>query len=61
MRKAELVTQLEGLKEFTSVVSIDTVVALIQRMDPEVVTKTVTQMTQEMFDLVTREIGRAHV
>ena len=36
MRKAELVTQLEGLKAFTSVVSIDNVVALIQQLDPEI-------------------------
>jgi hypothetical protein len=52
MRKEELVAQLEAAKALTSVVSIDNVIALIQGLDPEVVTKTELRMTQKMFDAI---------
>jgi len=52
MRKEELVAQLEAAKALTSVVSIDNVIALIQGLDPEVVTKTELRMTQKMFDSI---------
>jgi hypothetical protein len=52
MRKEELVAQLEAAKALTSVVSIDNVIALIQGLDPEVVTKTELRMTQSMFDAI---------
>jgi hypothetical protein len=59
MRKEELVAQLEAAKALTSVVSIDNVIALIQGLDPEVVTKTELRMTQTMFDEVTGIIETA--
>ena len=59
MRKEELVAQLEAAKALTSVVSIDNVIALIQGLDPEVVTKTELRMTQSMFDEVTAIIETA--
>ena len=59
MRKEELVAQLEAAKALTSVVSIDNVIALIQDLDPEVVTKTELRMTQKMFDEVTDIIESA--
>jgi hypothetical protein len=59
MRKEELVAQLEAAKALTSVVSIDNVIALIQGLDPEVVTKTELRMTQKMFDEVTDIIETA--
>ena len=59
MRKEELVAQLEAAKALTSVVSIDNVIALIQGLDPEVVTKTELRMTQTMFDEVTDIIETA--
>jgi flagellin-specific chaperone FliS len=59
MRKEELVAQLEAAKALTSVVSIDNVIALIQGLDPEVVTKTELRMTQTMFDEVSDVIESA--
>jgi len=59
MRKEELVAQLEAAKALTSVVSIDNVIALIQGLDPEVVTKTELRMTQKMFDEITDIIETA--
>ena len=59
MKKEELVAQLEGLKAFTSVVSIDNVIALIQGLDPEVVTKTELRMTQSMFDAINEAVSTA--
>jgi len=59
MRKEELVAQLEAAKALTSVVSIDNVIALIQDLDPEVVTKTELRMTQSMFDAIGDVIASA--
>ena len=59
MRKEELVAQLEAAKALTSVVSIDNVIALIQGLDPEVVTKTELRMTQSMFDAIGDVIASA--
>ena len=59
MRKEELVAQLEAAKALTSVVSIDNVIALIQGLDPEVVTKTELRMTQSMFDAINEAVSTA--
>ena len=59
MRKEELVAQLEAAKALTSVVSIDNVIALIQTLDPEVVTKTELRMTQSMFDAINEAVSTA--
>jgi hypothetical protein len=59
MTKNELITQLESAKSLTSVVSIDNVIALIQGLDPEVVTKTELRMTQSMFDAINDVIETA--
>jgi hypothetical protein len=59
MKKAELVAQLEGAKALTSVVSIDSVIALIQQLDPEVRVEKVLGMSQELADEVANKIERA--
>ena len=58
MKKAELVAQLEGAKALTSVVSIDTVIALIQQLDPEVRVEKVLGMSQELAEEVANKIER---
>lgn len=53
MKKAELVAQLEGAKALTSVVSIDTVIALIQQLEEtKVVTRTEFRLTNTMFEKI---------
>ena len=58
MKKAELVAQLEGAKALTSVVSIDSVIALIQQLDPEVRVEKVLGMSQELAEEVANKIER---
>ena len=53
MKKAELVAQLEGAKALTSVVSIDTVIALIQQLEEtKIVTRTEFRLTNTMFEKI---------
>jgi hypothetical protein len=53
MKKAELVAQLEGAKALTSVVSIDTVIALIQQLEEtKIVTRTEFRLTHTMFEKI---------
>lgn len=52
MKKAELVAQLEGAKALTSVVSIDSVIALIQELEAEQVAKTESRITAKLFDRI---------
>ena len=53
MKKAELVAQLEGAKALTSVVSIDTVIALIQQLEEtKIVTRTEFRLTNSMFEKI---------
>jgi len=52
MKKAELVAQLEVAKALTSVVSIDSVIALIQELEAEQVAKTESRITAKLFTQV---------
>jgi len=52
MKKAELVAQLEVAKALTSVVSIDSVIALIQELEAEQVAKTESRITAKLFTRV---------
>jgi len=52
MKKAELVAQLEVAKALTSVVSIDSVIALIQELEAEQVAKTESRITAKLFDRI---------
>jgi len=58
MKKENLIAQLEGAKALTSVVSIDSVIALIQQLEPEVKVEKVFGMTQELVDKVADGIER---
>ena len=52
MKKAELVAQLEVAKALTSVVSIDSVIALIQELEAEQAVKTESRITAKLFDRI---------
>ena len=58
MKKEQLISQLEGAKALTSVVSIDNVIALIQQLDPEVRIEKVLGMSQELAEEVAEKIER---
>ena len=58
MKKEQLVAQLEAAKALTSVVSIDNVIALIQKLDPEVRVEKVLGMSQELAEEVANKIER---
>jgi hypothetical protein len=58
MTKEQLIAQLEGAKELTSVVSIDNVIALIQSIEPEVIVEKEFAMTQEFAENLTDRIAR---
>jgi hypothetical protein len=58
MTKENLIAQLEGAKELTSVVSIDNVIALIQSIEPEVIVEKEFAMTQEFAEKLTDRIAR---
>jgi hypothetical protein len=58
MKKEQLISQLEGAKALTSVVSIDNVIALIQQLDPEVRIEKVLGMSQELAEEVANKIER---
>jgi len=58
MKKENLIAQLEGAKALTSVVSIDSVIALIQQLEPEVKVEKVFSMKQELADQIAECIER---
>jgi len=58
MKKEQLIAQLEGAKELTSVVSIDNVIALIQSIEPEIIVEKEFAMTQEFAEKLTDRIAR---
>ena len=58
MTKENLIAQLEGAKALTSVVSIESVIALIQQLEPEVKVEKVFSMKQELADKVADSIER---
>jgi predicted Zn-dependent protease len=59
MKKEQLISQLEGAKALTSVVSIDNVIALIQQLDPEVRIEKVLGMSQELAEEIANKIERS--
>jgi len=59
MKKEQLISQLEGAKALTSVVSIDNVIALIQQLDPEVRIEKVLGMSQELAEEIAEKIERS--
>jgi len=59
MTKEQLIAQLEGAKELTSVVSIDNVIALIQSIEPEVIVEKEFAMTQEFAEEIANRIERS--
>ena len=58
MKKADLIAQLEGAKALTSVVSIDNVIALIQKLEDEVKVEKEIGITQEVADKILDKIER---
>lgn len=58
MKKADLISQLEGAKALSSQVDIDKVIELIQQMDPEVRIEKVLGMSQELAEQVAEKIER---
>ena len=52
MTKQSLVAQLEAVKTLTSVVSIDNIIALIQKLEPEQVESKTFLLNEESFDKV---------
>ena len=52
MKKEQLISQLEGAKALTSVVSIDNVIALIQQFEPEQVESKTFLLNEKSFDTV---------
>jgi len=58
MKKEQLIAQLEGAKELTSVVSIDNVIALIQSIEPVVVVKKEVKLTPEFAEKIANKIER---
>ena len=59
MKKEQLISQLEGAKALTSVVSIDNVIALIQQLDPEVRIEKVLGMSAELAEEIANKIERS--
>ena len=59
MTKENLIAQLEGAKELTSVVSIDNVIALIQSIDPVVVVEKEFKLTPELAEEIANKIERS--
>jgi hypothetical protein len=59
MTKENLIAQLEGAKELTSVVSIDNVIALIQSIEPVVVVEKEFKLTPEFAEEIANKIERA--
>jgi hypothetical protein len=59
MTKENLIAQLEGAKELTSVVSIDNVIALIQSIEPVVVVEKEFKLTPELAEEIANKIERA--
>ena len=59
MKKEQLISQLEGAKALTSVVSIDNVIALIQQLEPEVRIEKVLGMSQELAEEIAEKIERS--
>ena len=64
MKKESLVAQLEAVKTLTSVVSIDNIIALIQKLEPEQVESKTFLLNEESFDkvmgIVERSINNLH-
>ena len=54
MKKAELITKLEAAKELTSVVTVDTVIELINELEDESDSKTT--ITPELADIIIGQI-----
>ena len=59
MKKESLVAQLEAVKTLTSVVSIDNIIALIQKLEPEQVESKSFLLNEESFDKVMNIVDRA--
>ena len=59
MTKENLIAQLEGAKELTSVVSIDNVIALIQSIEPVVVVEKEFKLTPELAEDIASKIERS--
>ena len=59
MKKESLVAQLEAVKTLTSVVSIDNIIALIQKLEPEQVESKTFLLNEESFDKVMNIVDRA--
>jgi hypothetical protein len=59
MTKENLIAQLEGAKELTSVVSIDNVIALIQSIEPVVVVEKEFKLTPELAEEIANKIERS--
>jgi hypothetical protein len=58
MTKENLIAELEAAKALTSVVSIDTIIARIQAMEPEVRVEKVFGISQELADKLAERIER---
>jgi hypothetical protein len=58
MTKENLIAQLEGAKELTSVVNIDNVIALIQSIEPVVVVEKEFKLTPEFAEEIANKIER---
>ena len=58
MKKADLISQLEGAKALSSQVDIDKVIELIQQMDPEVRVEKELGMSQELAEQIANQIER---
>ena len=59
MKKESLVAQLEAVKTLTSVVSIDNIIALIQKLEPEQVESKTFLLNEESFDKVMDIVDKA--
>ena len=59
MKKESLVAQLEAVKTLTSVVSIDNIIALIQKLEPEQVESKTFLLNEESFDKVMNIVEKA--
>ena len=59
MKKESLVAQLEAVKTLTSVVSIDNIIALIQKLEPEQVESKSFLLNEESFDKVMNIVEKA--
>ena len=59
MKKESLVAQLEAVKTLTSVVSIDNIIALIQKLEPEQVESKTFLLNEESFDKVMNIVERS--